>query len=165
MRSGDVKRGRRGKEAVGAVLCVDVGCMRETPQTCKYGIVWDAWGYSTKAGCIGLSALTGAVKLLNKFAKTASRHLQPECDIASLFMVSVYCFVTKACVRRPGAAASVERRRRERRTLLAGAAGELAGATRLQQTRPWSACKFSACNPRLQRRYPFSRRPATPRMM
>jgi hypothetical protein len=53
-------------------------------------------------------------------------------------MVSVYCFVTKACVRRPGAAASVERRRRERRTLLAGAAGEL------RQARPSSACTFSA---------------------
>jgi hypothetical protein len=39
-----------------------------------------------------------------------------EYDIASLFVVSFYCFVTKACARRPGAAASVERRRRERRT-------------------------------------------------
>ncbi len=56
-----------------------------------------------------------------------------EYDIASLYMASVYCFVTKACARRPGAAASVERRRRERRSLLAGAAGELAGATRLRQ--------------------------------
>ncbi len=37
-----------------------------------------------------------------------------EYDIASRYMVSFYCFVTKACVRRPGAAASVERRRRER---------------------------------------------------
>ncbi len=34
----------------------------------------------------------------------------PEYDIASLFMVGVYCSVTKACARRPGAAASVERR-------------------------------------------------------
>ena len=59
-------------------------------------------------------------------------------------MVSVYCLVTKACARRPGAAASVERRRREHRTLLAGAAGELAGATRLRQARPSSACTFSA---------------------
>jgi hypothetical protein len=42
-----------------------------------------------------------------------------EYDIASLFMASVYCVVTKACARRPGAAASVERRRRERRSLLA----------------------------------------------
>ena len=41
--------------------------------------------------------------------------------------------MTKACARRPGAAANVKRRRRERRTLLAGAAGELAGATRLRQ--------------------------------
>jgi hypothetical protein len=65
----------------------------------------------------------------------------PEYDIASLYMVSFYCFVTKACVRRPSAAASVEQRRRERRTLLAGAAGELAGATR--QARPSSACTFS----------------------
>ena len=56
----------------------------------------------------------------------------PEYDIPSLYMVSFYCFVTKACARRPGAAASVERRRRERRTLLAGPAGELAGATRLR---------------------------------
>ncbi len=38
----------------------------------------------------------------------------PEYDIASLYMVSFYCFVAKACARRPGAAASVERRRRER---------------------------------------------------
>ena len=60
-------------------------------------------------------------------------------------MVSVYYFMTNACVRRPGAAASVECRRRERRTLLAGAAGELAGATRLRQARPSSACTFSAC--------------------
>jgi hypothetical protein len=29
-----------------------------------------------------------------------------EYDIASLFLVSFYCFVTKACTRRPGAAAS-----------------------------------------------------------
>jgi hypothetical protein len=43
----------------------------------------------------------------------------PKYDIASLYMVSFYCFVTKACGRRPGAAASVER---ERRTLLTGAA-------------------------------------------
>ncbi len=64
--------------------------------------------------------------------------------IASLFMVSFYCFVTKACAERPDAAASVERRRRERRTLLAWAAGELAGATRLGQARASSACTFSA---------------------
>ena len=31
-------------------------------------------------------------------------------DIASLYMVSSYCFVTKPCARRPGVAASVERR-------------------------------------------------------
>ena len=37
-------------------------------------------------------------------------------------------------------AASVGRRRRERRTLLAGAAGELAKATRLRQARPSRAC-------------------------
>ncbi len=43
------------------------------------------------------------------------------------FLVSFYCFVTKALARMPGAAASVECRRRERRTLLAGTAGELAG--------------------------------------
>ena len=53
-------------------------------------------------------------------------HIPPEYDIASLYMVSFYCFVTKACARRPGAAASVERRRREHRTLLAGVAGKLA---------------------------------------
>ncbi len=41
-----------------------------------------------------------------------------EYDIASLCLVSFYCFVTKTCARRPGAAASMERRRRERRTLL-----------------------------------------------
>ncbi len=58
-------------------------------------------------------------------------------------MVSFYCFVTKACARRPDAAASAERKRHERRTLLAGAAGELAGATRLRQARPSSACTFS----------------------
>jgi hypothetical protein len=56
-----------------------------------------------------------------------------EYDIASLYMDSFYCFVTKACVRRPGAAARVKRRRNKRRTLLAGAAGELAGATRLRK--------------------------------
>ena len=70
--------------------------------------------------------------------------LVPEYDIASLFLVNFYCFVTKACARRPGAAASIERRRRERRTLLAGTAGELAGATRLRQARPSNACTFSA---------------------
>ncbi len=32
-----------------------------------------------------------------------------EYDIALLFIVSVDCFVTKACARRPGAVASVER--------------------------------------------------------
>ena len=68
---------------------------------------------------------------------------QTEYDIASLYMVSFYCFVAKACARRPSAAASVERRRHERRTLLAGVAGELARATRLQQVRPSSACTFS----------------------
>jgi hypothetical protein len=68
-----------------------------------------------------------------------------EYDIASLYMVSFYYFVTKACARRPGAAASVERMRRERRTLLAGAAGELAGATRARQARPSSACTFFGC--------------------
>ncbi len=67
-----------------------------------------------------------------------------EYDIASLFVVSFYCFVTKACARKTGAAARVERRRRERRTLLAGAAGELAEVTRLRQARPSSACTFSA---------------------
>ena len=30
----------------------------------------------------------------------------PEYDIASLYMVSVYCFVTKACTRRSGTTAS-----------------------------------------------------------
>ena len=59
-------------------------------------------------------------------------------------MVGVYCFVTKACARRPGAAASLKHRRRERRTLLAGAAGELAEATRLRQARPSNACTLSA---------------------
>ena len=44
---------------------------------------------------------------------------QPEYDIASLYMVSFYCFVTKACARRPGAAASVERRRASRSDTLA----------------------------------------------
>ena len=71
-------------------------------------------------------------------------HCSAEYDIASLYMVSFYCFVTKACARRPSAAASVDRRRRERRTLLAEAAGELAGATRARQARPLSACTFSA---------------------
>ena len=32
--------------------------------------------------------------------------LLPEYDIASLYMASFYCFVTKAYARRPGAAAS-----------------------------------------------------------
>ena len=67
----------------------------------------------------------------------------PKLRYPEVFLVSFDCFVTKACVRRPGAAASVERRRRERHTLLAGVAGELAGATRLQQASPSSACTFS----------------------
>jgi hypothetical protein len=59
--------------------------------------------------------------------------LHTEYDIALLHLVSFYYFVAKACARRPGAATSVERRRCERRTLLAaGAAGKLAGATRLR---------------------------------
>ncbi len=66
-----------------------------------------------------------------------------EYDRASLYMVSFNCFVTKACARRPGAAASVKRRQRERRALLAGAAGALAGATRLRQAMPSRACTFS----------------------
>jgi hypothetical protein len=37
----------------------------------------------------------------------------------------------------------MERRRHERCTLLAGVAGEVAGATRLRQARPSSACTFS----------------------
>ena len=61
-----------------------------------------------------------------------------EYDVASLYMVSIYCFVTKGCAKRPGAAASVEHRRRERHALLARVAGELAGATRLRQARPSS---------------------------
>ncbi len=43
-----------------------------------------------------------------------------EYDIASLYMISFYCFVTEACARRPGAATSVEHRQCERRTLLTG---------------------------------------------
>ena len=42
-----------------------------------------------------------------------------EYDIASLYMVSFYCFVTEACARRPGAAASVEHRRASRSDMLA----------------------------------------------
>ena len=42
----------------------------------------------------------------------------PEYDIVSLYMVSFYCFVTKAYARRPVAVASVELRLREHRTLL-----------------------------------------------
>ena len=60
-----------------------------------------------------------------------------------LVILLVFIFVTKACAKRTGAAASVERRRRERRTLLAGAAGELAGVTRARQARPSNACTFS----------------------
>ena len=63
-----------------------------------------------------------------------------EYDIASLYMVSVYCFDTSECARRTGAAARVGRRRRERCILLAGAAGELAGA---RQAMPSSAFTFS----------------------
>ena len=70
-----------------------------------------------------------------------------EYDITSLYAASFYCFVTKACASRPGVAASVEHRRRKRRTLLAGVAGELAGATRLRQARPSSACTLSALTP------------------
>ena len=81
------------------------------------------------------------------------RLLQSEYDIPSLCMVSFYCFVAKACARRPGAAASVKHRRRERRTLLAGAAGELARATRSRQVRPSSACTFSGYSPSLPKRH------------
>ena len=49
---------------------------------------------------------------LERYAHFAEYH--SEYDIASLFMVSFYCFVTKAYARRPGAAVRVERRRRER---------------------------------------------------
>jgi hypothetical protein len=52
-------------------------------------------------------------------------------------------FVTKACARKPSAASRVDRIARGHRTLLAGAAGELARATRLRQARPSSACTFS----------------------
>ncbi len=48
--------------------------------------------------------------------------------------------VTEACVRRPGAVASVSRRRRERRTLLAGGGRRASAATRLRQAMPLSAC-------------------------
>jgi hypothetical protein len=48
-----------------------------------------------------------------------------------------------ACARRPGVAASMERRRRERRTLLAGAAGELAGAARLRQRQAFERMLWS----------------------
>ncbi len=65
-----------------------------------------------------------------------------EYDIVSLIMVSFYCFVTKACARRPGAAASVERRQRECRMLLAAAPGELAGVSRAWQARPSRAYTF-----------------------
>ena len=77
--------------------------------------------------------------------------LVAEYDNASLFIFSFYCFMTKACARRPGAAASVERRRCKRHTLLA--AGELAGVTRARQARPLSACTtYRAMGPKL--RYP-----------
>ena len=69
--------------------------------------------------------------------------VQQACRAGPVRSVLVYSFVTKACVRRPGVAASVERRRRERRTLLAGAVGEVAGVTRLWQARPSRACTFS----------------------
>ena len=39
--------------------------------------------------------------------------------MASLNMVNFYCFVTKACARRPGAASSAQRSRRLRSTLAA----------------------------------------------
>ncbi len=42
-------------------------------------------------------------------------------------------------------------RSRKRRSLLAGAASELAGATRLRQARPSSACTFSVCHTPFQR--------------
>ncbi len=67
------------------------------------------------AGLAGLSVIT-----------------QAEYNIVLLFLVRIYCFVTKACTRRPGAAASVEHRRRDRHTLLAGAAGEQTTVTRLR---------------------------------
>ncbi|MFN9908439.1 MAG: hypothetical protein ACK56F_20305, partial [bacterium] len=76
----------------------------------------------------------------NTYMRESTR--QAEYDIASLYTVSVYCFVTKACARRPGAATSVKCRRRERRTLLEGAAGELAGATRLRQKNPAASQLF-----------------------
>jgi hypothetical protein len=91
----------------------------------------------------GSAVLLRTAMLTPQYLHTQRVQLQPEYDIASLCMVSFYCFVIKACAKRPGAAASEERRRRERRTLLAGTAGKLAGAIRVQQARPSSACTFS----------------------
>jgi hypothetical protein len=118
---------------------------------------WNDITFSDSAGLYSLRVsaahdivitLSGAaaVSESNRQKHEHTGYHQSEHAIASLYMVSFYCFVIKACVRRPGAAASVERRRRERRTLLAGAAGELAGATRARQARPSSACTFSASN-------------------
>jgi hypothetical protein len=69
-----------------------------------------------------------------------------EYDIASLYMVSFYCFVTKACDRRPGAAASVERWRRERRTVPCGRRASLSRSDTLaaSQTFERMHCTFSA---------------------
>ncbi len=83
-----------------------------------------------------MACLVGVLKPLTfSYLRTACARrtgAAAEYDIASLFMVSFYCFVTIARARRSGAAAnlSVERRRRERRALLAGAAGELACSSR-----------------------------------
>jgi hypothetical protein len=37
-----------------------------------------------------------------EIALAGSRRLRSEYDIASIYMVSFYCFVTKVCTRRPG---------------------------------------------------------------
>ncbi len=78
-------------------------------------------------------------------ARARYEHCVAEYDIASLFMVSVYCFVTKACAREglaqlqawsEGDASAVP--------CLLWRLASLAGATRLRQARPSSACTFSA---------------------
>jgi hypothetical protein len=75
--------------------------------------------------------------MTNDLVKALMPHVIPAIKEASVFCVHRQCgFVFSMCAR--------EFARRERRTLLAGTAGELAGATRARQARPSSACTFSA---------------------
>jgi hypothetical protein len=75
------------------VTAVDASC----------GTVFGGESMSVTAAVV-VGSSTVNLPRMSKQVRTA------EFDIASLLMVSCHCFVTKACARRPGTAASVERR-------------------------------------------------------